>query len=134
MFSYFVGALPHFILYFGVSVLLTLAFLYSYTRITPMDELGLIKEGITAPAISLIGTFLGFIIPLSIVIANSVSIPDLIMWGIVVAFVQLVVFFVVSKIFSGISEKLNEGCVASGVFLAGSSIAVGVLNAACMVP
>ena len=134
MFDYILGALPHFLAYFGTAALLGIAFIVVYSAITPLSEFTLIKEGHTAPAISIVGAFIGFAIPLAIVIGNSVSIPDVVFWGIVVLAVQLLVFFVTSKVFSGIAKKLEEDCLASGVFLGGTSIAVGILNAACMVP
>lgn len=134
MFEYILGALPHFLAYFGTAVALGVAFIVLYSAVTPLNEFTLIKQGQTAPAISLVGAFIGFAIPLAIVIGNSVSVPDVVFWGAIVLLIQLAVFFITSKIFSGIAKKLEEDCLASGVFLAGMSIGVGILNAACMVP
>lgn len=135
MTDYFVAALPHFLAYFGAAVALAVAFLTLYSFCTPHREFALVREGNSAAAIQIAGTFLGFAVPLAIVIAHSVSIPDVLLWGVVAAVVQLVVFVVISRLlFRAISQKITEDCVASGVFVGGMGLGVGVLQAACMVP
>lgn len=135
MFSYFMETVPHFLAYFGASVLLAVAFLTLYVLITPHREFALIREGNSAAAVQLTGTFLGFAVPVAVVISHSVSIPDMLLWGGVAALVQLAVFFVISRLlFKAISQKITEDCVASGVFVGGMGLGFGVLQAACMVP
>lgn len=135
MFQYFIETLPHFLAYFGAAVLLAVAFLFLYVQITPHKEIALIREGNSAAAVQLTGTFLGFAIPVAIVIGNSVSIPDMLMWGAVAALVQLAVFFLVSRLlFKAISQRLAENCMASGIFVGGMGLGIGILQAACMVP
>ena len=86
-------------------------------------------------ALQLTGTFLGFALPVAMVIANSVSIPDMLLWGAVAAIVQLAVFVVIARLlFRGISAKIDEGCNSSGIFVGGMGLGIGVLQAACMVP
>lgn len=135
MFSYFAETLPHFLAYFGAAVLLAVAFLTLYVLITPHREFALIREGNSAAAVQLTGTFLGFTIPVAVVIGHSVSIPDMLLWGGVAALVQLAVFFIISRLlFKAISQKITEECVASGIFVGGMGLGFGVLQAACMVP
>jgi putative membrane protein len=135
MFQYFTETLPHFLAYFGAAVLLAVAFLALYVLITPHREIALIREGNSAAAAQLTGTFLGFAVPVAVVIANSVSIPDMLLWGAVAAIVQLAVFFLIARLlFRTISERIVERCVASGVFVGGMGLGFGVLQAACMVP
>jgi putative membrane protein len=70
-----------------------------------------------------------------VVIGNSVSIPDMLLWGAVAAIVQLLVFVVIARLlFRGISSKIDEGCTSSGIFVGGMGLGIGVLQAACMVP
>jgi putative membrane protein len=134
-FAYFTAVLPHFLAYFGAAVLLAAAFLTIYIWLTPHRELELIRNGNSAAALQLTGTFLGFAIPVAIVIGHSVSIPDMLMWGAVAAIVQLLVFVVIARLlFRGISSKIDEGCTSSGIFVGGMGLGIGVLQAACMVP
>ncbi|MCP3728952.1 DUF350 domain-containing protein [Sphingomonas sp. MG17] len=135
MFQIFLETLPHFLAYFGCAVGLAIGFLVLYVMITPHREFALIREGNAAAATQLTGTFLGFAIPVAVVIGNSVSIPDMLLWGAVAAIVQLVVFFVIARlVFRTISDRITEKCVASGIFVGGMGLGIGVLQAACMVP
>jgi putative membrane protein len=135
MFQYFAATLPHFLAYFGTALALSAAFLFLYTRFTPHSEFALIRSGNVAAATQLVGTFLGFALPLAAVISHSVNIPDMVLWGAVAAVVQLVVFIVISRLlFKAIEDRITEGCTASGVFVGGIGLGVGVLQAACMVP
>lgn len=135
MFDYFVGALPHFIAYFCAAIGLAVAFLTIYVAITPHKEFALIREGNTAASVQLTGTFIGFAIPVAMVISHSVNILDMLIWGAVAAIVQLLIFFAISRLlFRAIEDKIRENCVASGVFVGGIGLGVGVLQAACMVP
>lgn len=135
MFDYFLGALPHFLAYFAAAVALAVAFLCLYVLITPHREIALIRDGNVAAATQLTGTFLGFSVPVAVVIGHSVSIPDMLLWGAVAALVQLAVFFLIERVlFRTISDRIADGSVASGVFVGGISLGIGILQAACMVP
>lgn len=135
MLAYFTETLPHFLAYFGSAVALAVAFLFLYSMCTPHKEFTLIGQGNGAAATQLTGTFLGFAVPVAVVIGNSVSIPDMLLWGAVAAIVQLVVFVVISRLlFKSISQKITEDCMASGIFVGGMGLGTGILQAACMVP
>jgi putative membrane protein len=135
MFNYFLDTLPHFLAYFGAAIALAVAFLALYVVVTPHREIALIREGNTAAAAQLTGTFLGFCVPVALVIGHSVSIPDMLLWGAVAALVQLAVFFVVSRLlFKSIEQRITDRCAASGIFLGGMGLGTGILQAACMVP
>lgn len=135
MFQYFVETLPHFLAYFAAALALAVAFLVIYVMITPHREFALIRDGNTAAATQLTGTFLGFAIPVAMVIGHSVSIPDMLLWGGVAALVQLAVFFAISRLlFRSISQRIADQCAASGIFVGGMGLGIGILQAACMVP
>ena len=135
MFAYFVEAMPHFLAYFATAVGLAVVFLTLYVLITPHKEFALIREGNSAAAVQLSGTFLGFAVPMAVVIGHSVNIPDMLLWGGVAALVQAAVFFVISRLlFKTLSDRIAERCVASGIFVGGIGLGFGILQAACMVP
>jgi putative membrane protein len=135
MFEYFTDTLPHFLAYFGAAVVLAVAFMAIYVVITPHREFELIRGGNNAAAIQLTGTFLGFCVPVAVVIGHSVSIPDMLLWGAVAALVQLLVFFLISRLlFRSISQSITDQCAASGIFVGGMGLGIGILQAACMVP
>ena len=135
MVSYFLATLPHFLAYFGTALALAVGFLALYVAVTPHREFALIREGNAAAATQLAGTFLGFAVPLAIVIGHSVSVLDMVLWGVVAALVQLIVFVVISRLlFKAIEARITDGCTASGIFTGGMGLGVGILQAACMVP
>jgi len=135
MFAYFAEAMPHFLAYFAAAVGLAVLFLALYVLITPHKEFALIREGNSAAAVQLSGTFLGFAVPMAVVIGHSVSIPDMLLWGVVAALVQLAVFFIIARLlFKTLAERIAERCVASGIFVGGMGLGFGILQAACMVP
>ncbi|MFM2371220.1 MAG: hypothetical protein RIS85_942, partial [Pseudomonadota bacterium] len=45
------------------------------------------------------------------------------------------VFVVIARfVFRAISDRITEGCMASGLFVGGIGLGTGILQAACMVP
>ena len=124
--------IDEFLVYLAASLLLLAIFVCIYIWITPYRELALIRQGNAAAAASLSGTVLGFAIPLSNAIAQSVNIAEMAMWGIVALVVQILVFFVVTRLIPDIGRHIPEGRIASGIFLGAISLATGLLNSACM--
>ncbi|MBT2338705.1 MULTISPECIES: DUF350 domain-containing protein [Pseudomonas] len=123
-----------FVLYIlGAAVLFAL-FQFIYTRITPHKEFELIRSGNVAAAIALGGAMIGFAIPASNVIAYSVSLLDFVVWAVIAAFVQLLAFLVTSLVLKGASQRIKNGEIATGIYIAAVAISVGMLNAACMTP
>lgn len=118
----------NFILYFFTGLLLLGIFTYVYEKVTPYREFDLIKEGNVAAAIALGGAMLGFVIPLCSAVFFTHSLFEMVKWGIVVGIVQLVTFEVIHRL-HGFGDCVKEGRVAGAIFLAFSSISVGMLNA-----
>jgi putative membrane protein len=131
---YFLDTLPHFLGYFAIAAILAAVFLVAFQAITPQKEFALIREGKSAPAISLVGAFIGFAIPMAVVIGHSANFTDVLLWGLTALVVQVVAFFIVEKAFGKISARIIDNCNASGIFLGGIAIGVGILQAGCMIP
>ena len=130
----FISSLAHFGLYFVGALIALIIFKMIYTLITPHDEWGLIKnDKNVAAAIGFGGGVVGFAIALSGVISNSVSLVDFAIWGLIALLAQTLAFAVVRFIFMpAIVKRIEEGEISAGVILAAASLAVGLLNAACM--
>ena len=118
--------------YFGISIGLLMVFAMLYALITPYPELSLIREGNMAAACSYSGALLGFVIPLASAVTHSVSLTDMIVWGFVALVVQAAAFLVVKLIFPSIIQDIPHNQTAKGLFLGVVSLAVGIVNAACM--
>lgn len=118
--------------YFAISIGLLLLFATLYAMVTPYRELNLIREGNIAAACSYSGALIGFIIPLSSAVTHSVGMVDMIIWGIVALIVQVTTFFIVRLIFPSIVQDIPSNQIAKGIFLGVMSLAVGIINSACM--
>ena len=127
------GALLPLFLVFAVSSIVALTvFIFLYTLITPHHEFQLIKENKAAAATAFGGSLIGFALPLHAAISHAVNIVDCTLWGIVALVVQLATFFVIRLFLSDLPERIARNELAAGIFVATTSIAVGLLNAASM--
>lgn len=124
--------LPEFLAYFMGAIGLLCLFILAYIFITPYRELVLIRNGNAAAAASLGGAILGFVLPLASAIAHSVSLLDMAIWGLIALIVQLLVYAVARLLLPNLASDIPAGKMATGLFLGALSVAIGVLNAACM--
>ena len=124
--------LDEFLVFFGLAVAFAAIFLALYVRITPYNELKLVREGNTAAAASLSGALIGFTVPLASSIIHSVHPWDMMIWAVIALLVQLLVFVLVRFTLVNVTRRIPQGEVASGVLLGAVSICAGILNAACM--
>ncbi len=122
-----------FLIYFSVALLLLVAFTIVYVKVTPYDEIALIRAGNTAAAISLSGALLGFALPLASTVANAVNLIDLVLFALLATVVQLIVFVFARMLMPGLTASIEGGDIAKATFLAAVSISVGMLNAAALV-
>lgn len=129
-----VAPLMNALLYLTVSSVLLAVFTYAYVRITPYDEIEMIHDKNTAAAASLGGAMLGFVIPLAVIIVHSHKITHMLLWSVLALAVQLLAFFVVSLVTRNFAQMMSGNNTAAGVFLGSVSLAVGILNAACLTP
>ncbi|BFM48995.1 DUF350 domain-containing protein [Marinomonas sp. THO17] len=120
--------------YFGLSLLFVIIFIFVYSFLTPHDEWKLIKnDQNTAASIGLGGAIIGFSIALGGAATNSVSFIDFATWGLVALIAQSLAFAMVRFIFMPkIVARIVANEVSAGIILAAISLAVGVLNSACM--
>jgi len=121
-----------FLVYLVVALILLGLYAAIYIRVTPYREIALIREGNMAASFSLSGSILGFIIPLSSAVQHSVSLIDMAIWGFIAMLVQIAAYVVVKMLIPSITQDIPAGKGAQGFFLGCLSLAVGVLNAACM--
>lgn len=126
------NGLPAFLAYFAMAIVLLVLFIRIYTWVTPQDELALIRANNSAAALAFGGALIGFALPLSSAITNSMSLLDCAVWGAVALVVQVLTFVALRVAIKQLPERINQGEVATGSFVAASAIAVGLINAACM--
>lgn len=132
MFDPVIASLPAFAAYFLTAIAMLAVFSLFYALLTPYDELRLIRAGNVAAAVSLGGAVIGFALPLAVSVAVSHNLYAMVGWGAVAGVVQLLVFIVARLALPRINESIPQGRLASGIFLAVLSVAVGILNAGCI--
>jgi putative membrane protein len=117
-------------------LLVTLAMLaggvWIYTVITPHKDFILVRDGNLAAAISLAGAILGLAIPLAFCMASSVSVGEIIIWGLLAVLVQILAFRLADLLLRDLSARIEGGEMAPAVLLAGIKLSVAAINAAAI--
>ena len=131
-FGLFLANLSEFLLFFVAAAALTLIFVVLYTRVTRHNELALIKKNSTAAALAFSGSLIGFALPLASTMINSVTVVEMVLWGLVALIVQVLVYLVIRLPMPRISKRIEADEVAAGIWLGSCSIVAGILNAAAM--
>ena len=130
---HFVSAVVAFAGWFLTAAAITVAFLWTYTRLTPHREFDLIvRDHNASAAIALGGSLLGFVVPLARAMAQSVSIGEFVAWAIVAFAVQLGAYVLARAVHPDLSRAVEENTIAAAVWLACVSLAAGLLSAAAM--
>lgn len=122
-----------FVIAFVAAGLFTIAFKLIYQWATPYNERVLIREGNAAAAITLGAALLGYVLPLASALANTVSLAEFAAWALLAGVIQVVAVTVVRRlVMRDFSDRIVRGELAAAIYMASISLAVGVLNAACM--
>jgi putative membrane protein len=126
------GAL-HFALAFIAAGGFTLIFKALYQVITPHNEGALIRQGNSAAAVALGGAVLGYVIPLASALAHTDTLPEFVAWAALAGVIQIVAFWAVRQLaLPDVSKRIEAGEMSAALYLLTISLAVGILNAACM--
>ncbi|MDF2661018.1 MAG: hypothetical protein K0Q94_3809 [Paenibacillus sp.] len=132
----------NFLAYLGVTLPILIVGIMAFMVTTPYNEYKLIREGAAtddlrkinaakAAAHDLGGKIIGLAIVLASAVYHSVSLLDLLVWGVVGIVFQIVVFYIFELVtpFKVVSEIPN-GNVSVGIFASRLSVATGLLMAA----
>ena len=107
-------------------------FFFIYTKFTPYDELQLIRKGNRAAARSLAGALIGFCLTLASSILHNNTLAIFLAWAAGGMLVQLGVYVLIAHTIARVDQAIVDDNEAMGTLMGGISIAVGILNAACM--
>ncbi|MGY0557617.1 MULTISPECIES: DUF350 domain-containing protein [unclassified Lysobacter] len=120
--------------YLGTGLLVWVLALAVYALVTRHSEFAQIRKGNVAAAIAFVGAAIGVALPISSAITHSVSLLDSVVWGALAVVFQLLAYGVAHLFVANISQRVDDGDLAAGVFLGGSAVAIGLMNAAAMTP
>ncbi len=122
-----------FVVAFVAAGLFTVIFKLIYQWVTPYDEAKLIREGNVAAALALGGALVGYVLPLASALSNTVTLLEFCAWAALAGVLQIGAFTLVRLLaMKDVAARIEKGDIAAGVYLLSISLAVGVLNAACM--
>jgi putative membrane protein len=105
-----------------------------YIGLTPFRERQMVASGNAAAGTVLAGAILALALPLATMLATSVTLIDILVWGVVALVLQLLTLGIVALAMRNFRGMIESGNIAAAITLAGAQIAVALLNAAAMVP
>jgi putative membrane protein len=126
------AGLPVLILQLAVTTAIFFVGLFVYFSLTPYRELKLLREGNVAAAIVLAGEMLALAVALGAMLAHSVNVPDIVLWGFVTIILQLIAAGAVAVVLRHLPAAIERGEIAPALVLAAAQLSAGILNAAAM--
>lgn len=132
VFNSLIKGFPYLMLHSSVTFALLIAALAIYVWITPHKEFTLIRDGNVAAAVSLSGALLGLAIPLAFCLAASVSVYEILIWGVVTLILQIIAFRIVHLFIRDLPQRIERGEMSTAVFLFACKLSVGAVTAAAV--
>lgn len=103
-----------------------------YARLTPHNEMALIRAGNTAAASSFAAVILGLAVPMAASLAASQSVPEVVLWGLTTLLLQLLAFSVVDMLLRDLPKRIREGEMSAAVLLAAVKLGAALVLAAAV--
>jgi len=126
------AGLPAFLLYFCISTVAVIAFLWIYTRITAHDEFDLLTKNVPGAAVSLGLSMLGFALPVASAVAHASDVVDCIIWSLIALCVQVIAYYIARIPVPNLSQRIAAGDLGPAIWLGLASVTAGLLSAASM--
>ena len=123
---------PVLLLHFLVTVTMLAVGVVIYLWMTPYPELELIRNGNIAAAISLGAAILSLAIPLAFSMLVSVSVIDIIAWGLVTLAILLIVYRVIDFLMKDLPKRIEDGEMGPALLLASVKLGVAAITAAAV--
>jgi putative membrane protein len=111
---------------------LILGFAAVYLKVTPFDELALIREGNVAALLSFAGALIGFCLTLASSIAHNSTLMLVLIWAIGAMVVQVATYALLTRLLPGMNDGIETRNTAMGGLMGAASLVVGIINAACL--
>ena len=126
------AGLPILVVHLLLTTGLLLGAVALYVSLAPYRELELIREGNVAGAIVLSGQTFGLVIPLGMMLATAVNIPDIILWGVITVVLQFIAIAAVRLSIRHLPALIKRGDIAPALLLACAQVAAGILTASAL--
>jgi putative membrane protein len=128
----FLAGFPVLMLHSAVTIGMLAVAVFAYVWITPWREMELIRGGNLAAAVSLSGAIVGLALPLAVAMATSVSVFDILVWGVVTLVLQVIAFRLADVILKDLPKRIEAGEVGAALVLVSVKLATAFVNAAAV--
>lgn len=122
-------AILNYLLHLSTAAVLVMAFFVIYTRITPYNEVELIRQGNQAAALSLGGTLIGFSLTIASALLHTPDYAQFLGWAGGAMLVQVLVFHVATRLLKMSQDQIEANNAAFGGLLGALSVSIGLVNA-----
>jgi putative membrane protein len=127
-----VPAILNYLLHLLTAGALVLAFFVIYTRVTPYDEVALIRAGNGAAALSLGGSLIGFSATLASALMHTLDYIQFAGSALGAMLVQLLVWVATTRLLRMARDQIEADNCAFGGLLGAISLSIGLVNAGCI--
>jgi len=127
-----VAGLPILLVHLAVTAALLIGGVALYIVSACYHELERIRQGNVAAAIVLSGQTLALAIPLAVMMAQSVSVPDIVLWGVIAIIVQFVAVIAARLSIPNLRAAIGRGEIGPALVLVTAQLAAALLNAAAL--
>ena len=128
----FLAGFPILVLHVTVTFAMLAAAVFIYIKITPYDEIKLIRDGNTAVAVSLSGAIVGLALPLAFSMASSISVWEVLVWGPVTLVMQLIAFRVADLVIKDLPKRIVGGEMGAAILLVSIKLGAAAINSAAV--
>ncbi|OYO31602.1 DUF350 domain-containing protein [Janthinobacterium sp. PC23-8] len=122
----------NYLLHLLLAAVLLMAFFVIYTRVTPYNEVLLIRQGNQAAALSLGGALLGFSATIASSLMHTANYQQFFAWAFGAMVVQLLAYLVTTRLLRMSKDQIESNNTAFGGLLGAIALAIGAINAACI--
>lgn len=127
-----VPAILNYLIHLLLAAGLLIVFFIIYTRVTPYNEVLLIRQGNQAAALSLGGAMLGFSATIASSLMHTADYQQFFAWAFGAMVVQLLAYVVTTRLLRMSKDQIESNNSAFGGLLAAISLSIGAINAACI--
>jgi len=128
----YVPAILNYLLHLLTAAALVLAFFIVYTRVTPYDEVQLIRQGNHAAALSLGGSLIGFSATIASALVHTADYYEFAGWAAGGLLAQLAVWLFTTRLLRMSKDQIEANNCAFGGLLGAISLSIGIVNAGCI--
>jgi len=124
-----VPAILNYLLHLVTACAMVLAFFVIYTKLTPFNEVHLIRQGNHAAALSLGGTLIGFSVTIASALLHTDDYYQFFGWAGGAMVVQVLVYNVTTRLLRMAKDQIEADNSAFGGLLGAISLSIGLINA-----